>query len=557
MIMTRKLVSQVVVLSFVLAASLACNQASAAAKAAAAQAPAPAVKPSGRLVVALEPPPHETNMFWRTTTTGYVQLDPMLEFLIGVNRTTGKLEPQLATSWRMAPDGKTWTINLRKGVQFHKGYGEFTAKDVVASIERIASKDSISVDAAPFRNKIAGIETPNDYQVVIRTKEPWITLDSTLASTRSLSIISKAQWDKEGEAGIAKGPAGTGPWQFKERMAGSKVVYTAVQNHWRQTPQFLELELRWAPEPASRLAMLMSGEAQMADLPRSLSKAAEDAGNKVISSSIEALTVYAIFGGNYGPGNQYYNPSDPLSNVKVRQALNKAVDRDKIIQVMYRGMAKKLINANFSLALPGWNPAWEKNFSKAYGYDPAASKRLLAEAGYPNGFELRFVITPFTGVPEIADMSTAIGTIDFANLGVKVTMENSEWSRQREKIRKGQTRGDMWIMRGPIRPVEESLDAYNTSGSSVRAFVDDYTDKQRAALTATVEPTERNRLLRDLGNYLYDQHAFLPLVTIPATLVVNPKAVGSFQWSGLDGGVFTSFEYVQKPIVRDERKGAK
>ena len=226
----------------------------------------------------------ESNRFWTIARPEHLQYDPFMETLLDVDPKTGEYIPRLAEKWQVSPDLKEWTFYLRKGVQFHYGFGEFTAKDVVHSHSLIVRQDS-TAGSAPLWRDAEEVKVVNDYQVVFRMKRPMSIIPYLASRASELRIVSKAQWDKEGLEGFEKRPAGTGSYRYVGRKTGISVEYERVDNHWGEKPDFKELEIRIVPEETTRFAMLMSGEAHIVDLSRELQKDALSKGMKIVSSS--------------------------------------------------------------------------------------------------------------------------------------------------------------------------------------------------------------------------------------------------------------------------------
>ncbi|HEY7495599.1 MAG TPA: ABC transporter substrate-binding protein, partial [Candidatus Tectomicrobia bacterium] len=226
----------------------------------------------------------ESNRFWTVARPEHLQYDPFLETLLDVDPKTGEFTPRLAEKWQVSPDLKEWTFFLRKGVQFHYGFGEFTARDVVHSHSFMLRPEATSA-SAPIWRDVEEVKVVNDYQVVFRMKRSTSIMPYIASRAGELRIVSKAQWDKEGMEGFEKRPAGTGSYRYVGRTTGISVEYERVDNHWSEKPDFKELEIRITPEETTRFAMLMGGEAHMVDLPRELQKDALSRGMKIVSSS--------------------------------------------------------------------------------------------------------------------------------------------------------------------------------------------------------------------------------------------------------------------------------
>jgi peptide/nickel transport system substrate-binding protein len=174
---------------------------------------------------------NESNRFWIIARPQHLQYDPFLETLLDVDPETSAYTPRLAEKWESTPDMKEWTFYLRKGVQFHFGYGEFTARDVVHSHSLMLRPEAIAT-LTPFWRSVEEIKVINDYQVVFRMKQPATTMPYAASRSGDLRIVSKAQWDKEGLEGFEKRPAGTGSYRYVTREVGQFIRFERVDNHW-------------------------------------------------------------------------------------------------------------------------------------------------------------------------------------------------------------------------------------------------------------------------------------------------------------------------------------
>ena len=220
-----------------------------------------------RLVMGLILPYRDYMRPWIIGTPDHnIQHDPAFEWLFEVS-PEGQYKPWLATSWEMAKDGRSWRLKLQKGVQFHHGYGEFTAKDVVhnhalwCDEKYPGRKDPPS---SPYRNGICmvnRIEVVNDHEIVMHCKVVCLDLDFYYSSASNVMMFSKAQWDKEGEMGYESKPAGTGPYIFKERAKDRYVLYErAPTPHWKHgVVDWKELQMTWTLEEADALCAVLSG----------------------------------------------------------------------------------------------------------------------------------------------------------------------------------------------------------------------------------------------------------------------------------------------------------
>jgi ABC-type transport system substrate-binding protein len=243
-------------------------------------------------------------------------------------------------------------------------------------------------------------------------KRPSTTMPYAVSRAGDLRIVSKAQWDKEGEAGFDKRPAGTGSYRFAARQQGIGITFERHDGHWKgEKPAFKKLEFRITREEATRLAMLVSGEAHIADLPRELQKDALGKGMKIFSSTypVDWITVY-MGGQYYMPGDPAFKSNVPWTNKKVRQALNMAVNRKELLATVFAGKGSMTYVSGWSEKSEGWNPEWASRFDQMYGYNPAKAKALLKEAGFGPG-QLKFKVLAFTepGESEGPQVAEALG----------------------------------------------------------------------------------------------------------------------------------------------------
>src|SRR5215471_17706892 len=306
-------------------------------------AQAPARGKPERLVIAVAPLGWDTNYSWLQSRSGMLDKRPALEYLVGIDRHTGAYIPELAEKWEMAPDGKSWTLTLRKGVKFHDNWGEFTAKDVRHSIFLISQPESVQTDGSLWRSLMGigktdsleeaakkveqMVEIVNDHQVIIHTKTVAPELVDTLSAKSDLVMESKARWDAGGKELYGQKVVGTGPFEFVERKVGSHVLYKRVENHWRKTPEFKELEFRWVPEGVTRLATLLAEEVHISDVDRALQRDAMAKGMKIVPSTLHSMQHHWYFGGMYFATPGKLDSKAPFTDKRVRQAMNMAINR--------------------------------------------------------------------------------------------------------------------------------------------------------------------------------------------------------------------------------------
>lgn len=391
----------------------------------AAFAPASAQEPKGTLVFAVE-------------TLAAQTLDPILEqrpgnalyqaamfdSLVGFDVENGGVGPGVAESWTMADDGLSWTFKIRPGQKWHNG-DPLTAHDVKFSLERTMSPDSRAAAAASMRRSIKSIDVIDDLTVRINTNGAQLGLPAALsrAVAPEGSIMPKAYIEKVGVEEFRKKPIGSGPWKFVRSVPGDRIEFEAVDHaHWRGRPQYQNLHILLVPEEATRVAMARTGEVAIASISPETIRGAERGGLKIVSVPSTMQAIFQFWG--------VWRPEakdSPLAKKRVRQALSLAIDRKQVIEHVMAGYANiprpySTFSYTSSLSVDRWKKWAEENFR----YDPVLAKKILAEEGYPNGFDLKFANTALPGTQFMVAVGTAVADM-WQKIGIKVTTKHYEW----------------------------------------------------------------------------------------------------------------------------------
>jgi peptide/nickel transport system substrate-binding protein len=517
-------------------------------------APQPAVQ---RLVIGSPPPAAEgSNPARDQSPNDIYQLRPMYEGLIGNDPVTGAWAPQLAESWSVEPDGKSIRFKLRKGVQFHNGFGEFTAKDVVYTVEDLMNQDSQSSNSGVMRDLLETMEVINDYEVVAHTRVPdYGILFAFSLSTGGMEIRSKADADSRGgkTTGVDVTPvAGTGPYQFSERAAGQFIRFSRVPyKHWRATPDFPELEYRWQPDNSTRLAALLSGETHLVPLTRDALKDAESRGMKIFEGQQVGVPVAVRFLGAYlkdpkDPAQGYMYPNSPVMDQRVRAALSKACDRNAL-QRIFLNQGEPMYLRSRHQSQDGWNPDWEKQFPAEYGYDPAGAKQLLSDAGFGPSNPLKFSAVAQQGnAVEAVDVMDAVSSM-WRNVGIDATLETMDMAAWRTKLRGTQfsNHADYIVSTGYPTFLQFRL---NTGLNPQRggAFEDPRIDDgYRKVITEVTDDAKRTQAWKDLGDVDFGLHTHIPLFWLRIGFAGNPKVISSYTFPGNLGSFVTHYENIK------------
>jgi peptide/nickel transport system substrate-binding protein len=488
----------------------------------------------------------EGNRFWTIGRPAHLQFDPFLETLLEVDPKTSEYTPRLAEKWQFSPDRKEWTFFLRKGVPFHYGFGEFTAKDVVHSHSLMLRQDATAT-LVGFWRTVEELKVVDDYQIVFRMKAPSATMPYAASRSGDLRIVSKAQWDKEGLEGFEKRPAGTGSYRYVGRQLGQSISYERVENHWGgEKPDFKELEIRWAREDATRLALLLSGEAHIVDLPRELQEEALKRGMKILSSQLPTDWLSIYFGGQFHiPGDPRFKADVPWNDKRVRQAMILAFNGKELQDKLFKDKGGPMYVSGFHPSLEGWNPEWAKRFDQLYGYNPAKAKAILKEAGYPpKTLNVKILSYTSPGESEHPQVAEALA-LYFNDVGIKATIEEVDEPKAVSMWRAKETACCVWSNIIGLRPTEEWIRISYYSKGTAHHFEDEFIDKKYLESAKSVDPQERERIAREVGDHLFEEFADFPLLLLFNEVVVNPKVVAEWVYPGPGAGRTTHFHLLK------------
>jgi ABC-type transport system substrate-binding protein len=289
------------------------------------------------------------------------------------------------------------------------------------------------------------------------------------------------------------------------------------------------------------VAALRTGDADIIELPRSLKKEVQAAGFEARRSLWPGIVVFGLLGGQYSNDRPTFNPKVPWLDKRVREAMNLAINRQAIVEHLFLGEAK----VNIVPIVPPWvkefsNPAW-----KPYPYDPERAKKLLAEAGYPNGFTAEWRAYLLSGVPELVSASEAI-QIDLAKVGIKLELKLVEYAAGvRPDARARKLTGIGLLHRTGIPPIPGSQMAIFFSKSGILGGVElPEIEDLFSRLDRSADPAERAKMVRSIGDIIYSGYHAVPLVDLYPLFGVNQKKVGDWKTTGYYG--FTHLEYAQK-----------
>ena len=475
---------------------------------------------------------------------GLLGIRPMHEFLVGTDAATAKLVPEIGAEWSLE-EGPAYRFKLRKGVQFHKGFGEMTAKDVVFSYENRIMPDATSQTAIATRQIVRDVQVVNDYEILVRLKQADPRFLGTVGG--GWEVLSKASSEKAGGKAptIAEEPiAGTGPYQFAARTQGSFIRYQRVAfQHWRITPDFPEFEYRIIKEDATRLAALLAREVQLATVSNDLQPSAIRAGMKVVASPAGRDRIFATFFCCYLKEDGKYAHESPLLDPRLRRALNKAIDRDALNKAFFAGKGEPMLHNLLYPTDPSWNPRWKEQFADRYGYDPAAAKRLLAEAGYDATKPLKMYglySDRFAGSDNVTDAILGF----WRSVGVDTEGQTLDGNTQRAMIRNLQFINSLYVL-------NSALDTFTSMASYFSPYTARLGFDHPAAVAVfdevqkTLDEAKVKALLTKWGDVVYDEYLDIPMLLIPIEVTINPEIVASYTFPGTLIGAYSHPEYIK------------
>ncbi len=556
------------------------------AQAAATAAPEPTAMPAmadedSYLHLAVTPLPQDTFFPWLATSSGHLPFRPMWENLTTISPETGvsTILPQLAREWDVSPDASEYTFYLQEGVQMHNGWGEFTVKDVVLTIDQQMS-DPLAGCKAPLKRFMGtdsmtemidsgAAEIIDDYTFKMTLAQPQVDVADwwfNILVVPCAAVRSAAQYAAEGDAMFETAPSGTGGYQFVDRELKEYTEYEAVPyDHWRVNPEFKRMRITTAPEDLTRLAMLLTGEANMVDIPKVLHQQAIDEGMEVFESPLPSVGLTILPLGQYYKSEVNWNPDTEPWNAPgetgnmVREALNRAINREQIINELFKGRGEPMYNTIFHDTLEGWNPRWAEEFDEKYGYDPERAKQLLDEAGFPgdngqNRFAMEVYQSSLPGLPETIEVSQTVAQ-SFQDIGIDAKLVEVEFARALDAFRDRHDAHFILPVRQTIRQINANARIYYYTGETnpetglpnggVLYMEDQLYDDTYEQLLVETDPQVRNDIIMKMGDDIYDTYRTIPIVNIRSTLVVNPEEVLEYKFGSLTG-VFGHLEYAKR-----------
>ena len=343
----------------------------------------------------------------------------------------GTVLPGLAESWKVSPDGKSYEFKLRKGVTYVNG-DPVVAEDVAFVFAN--SKDPKNVLTLSPQAHWKGVEILDAETVRYTLDTPDADFLKTVGSSFQNLLISKKYYDRVGgEEGFEKAPVGTGPYKVVDRRVKEGWILERYEGYWGEKPQIKTAEFRVIPEPSTRAAALKVGEIDFsANFPPSFMEDLEKTGGFKLIQNPAGNTITIRINKLRETDPTTGNPN-PFLDKRVRQAMSYSIDRDAIIDKVLNGVGERV--AVLFLGDVGYDPEL-----KPYPYDPNKAKQLLAQAGYPNGFDATFYGLLGERIPLSKEVGEAVANYTTA-VGIRIKVVNEEYAAWLARTQRAQSQG--------------------------------------------------------------------------------------------------------------------
>lgn len=451
--------------------------------------------PSRRLIVAIGQEPNSLDPSLAFISADFVAVENWTEYLI-YKAPSGDLKPGLATSWKISTDGKVIEFRLRKGVKFQSG-DNLTAKDVEFSFDRGQKKNST---VKTRLSRVDRFEIIDDYYFKIHLKAP----DPALIPSRGgAAIVSKSYYDRVGEDEFVKRPLGTpAPYKVVRYVPGEYVDIERFEDYWGEKPSVKEARFYFVTEDLTRVAKLKAGEVDIINnCPYPSVREIEGSPKlKIIKFPGNHPTPSIVFSTR--------NPNVPWHDRRVRLAMAHAFDCDTIIKTILFGIP------NHWAFLAPHELGYDPNL-KPYPYDPKKAKELLAEAGYPNGFEFTLYWEATGAMPMGRETVEALASyLEAVGIRPKLVAEESLASMSRLRASKSPKAEHVSFRRpGRAGGTEPSyyLDLFYGAEGGFSVYYNEELEKVIKEARATADDTKRGELIKKGVKIICDDVATIPI----------------------------------------------
>jgi len=458
---------------------------------------------------------------WLTKNATHMIFDGLVELELGKPEAGwATLRPALAESWTISEDGRVYTFNLRKGVTFHDGT-PFNAEVAKWNYDRFSNPEApqySKVGAAYLSFYARWIESTrvvDEHTFEVTLTQPhyeWLQIGQS--SCGQPEMISPAAWEKHGDEDIALHPVGTGPFKFVEREIDVMVVLERNEDYYGEKAKLDRMIYRQITDPATRIAALRAGEINMVTEPTwdEIENLVDEGFQLLLQPNVPSVW-YAQF-----------NMKHPaLQDVRVRKALNMAIDREGVAREVLKGTG----HAEYGMLSAG-TFAYDPDY-KPYPYDPEGAKNLLAEAGYGDGLELTFEIFDY-GWNEAWEKWIQR---DLKKVGVDVKLNKLEWMTYLGKWLQGMPEGVAmnsmgWGWSVPYWTAHATrCDHHPPNGVNGGWYCNEKVDALYSEAIMTQDQAKATALYREANRIIMEEDvAFLPVFSYHNPILLAPEVKG-------------------------------
>jgi peptide/nickel transport system substrate-binding protein len=410
----------------------------------------------------------------------------------------GSIIAGLAKSWEISDDGLTYTFTLNSGVKFHDGT-TMDASDVVFSLDRARGEDSANAQKALFAG-IASVQATDATTVTITLSDPNGSFLFNLAWGDAVIVAPESIED------IKTNPVGTGPFTFTNWVQGDRIEITRNPDYWGTPAKLDSAIFKFISDPTAAFAAVMAEDVDAFPAfpaPENLAQFDADPRFSVVVGSTEGETILST-----------NNKMPPFDNIKVREALAHAIDRQAIIDGAMFGYGTP-IGTHFA----PHNPAY-LDLTGNSNYDPELARALLAEAGFPDGFETTLKLPP----PSYARRGGEIIAAQLREVGIRVEISNLEWAQWLEQVFRGKDFGLTIVSH--TEPMDIGIYArpdyyFQYDSAAFQALMED--------LNRETDPAERTKIMQAAQTMISEDYVNGYLFQLAATGVANSKIVGLWE----------------------------
>ncbi len=410
----------------------------------------------------------------------------------------GSIAPALAESWEISDDGMVYTFHLHAGVKFHDG-SDMNADDVKFSLDRARAEDSTNAQKALFAG-IASVDVVDPLTVKITLSGPNGSFVTNMAWGDAVIVAP------ESIANAATNPVGTGPFVFSEWVKGDSITITKNPNYWGNAVALDKATFKFISDPTAAFAAMMAGDLDAFPgypSPETLPQFDADPRFTVVGGNTEGETILST-----------NNKDEHFSKLKVREALAHAINRQEIIDGAMFGYGKP-IGTHFAPHHPDY-----VDLTGNSNYDPELAKKLLAEAGYPDGFKTTLKLPP----PSYARRGGEIIAAQLRAVGIDAEISNLEWAQWLEQVFKGKDYGLTIVSH--TEPMDIGIYArpeyyFQYDNPAFQKLMTD--------LNAESNPAKRSAMLKEAQTIISNDYVNGYLFQLARTSVINSKIKGMWE----------------------------